>query len=359
MTRINLLISLSALTTSWIGAPSMAAVSAGSPKVYKIYFTRHADSDWNQHKDGKALSREKGYAPPRPDGIEGAARPALTPEDTARLNFERKFCSEMDKPSDSLGSLDATKIQRSIEKPKGGTFKAIAAKWWNSDYIDAKLSERGKMQANCLQEWVFTKCSEKNPDACRLQGQGQRGENLIFLVSNLRRTRQTAFEGYKCENDDMPKIEMHALSILQERGCNADAVPAETPAGATPEGLVEGRCKVIWNPVETQDLCSRPRETQMGVYEAFVDYVKGYSGESDPIFIVTGHSSWLMEFFRSKLPDEKNGVAPNALEIKLTRGKLGNASVIKFELAVDGDKSWIVPSSTKLVFGYYKGGKEA
>jgi hypothetical protein len=254
-------------------------------------------------------------------------------------------------------------IERTVKDRKGSVWEKLGTatkQTLASSFKDAKLSPRGIVQTECLSAWIDVTCpantdpgsiTDANRDACRLQGIADK-ERVIFVVSDLRRTRQTAMMGLGvCKHS--PGTTLYALNFLQERGCGGDAIPDLTNTA----DMHYENCAVEF-PLPRADICGVDIALQNTVYDQFVNYVKTANGVlSDRIFVVTGHSSWLMDFYRKKLPAEKSGERANDLEILLTRGKLGNASVIKFRLAVEGTESWIVPTSTELVFGYYKGGK--
>ena len=90
-------------------------------------------------------------------------------------------------------------------------------------------------------------------------------------------------------------------------------------------------------------------------------YDKATSEKLPTTFVVSGHSSWLKRFFKAKLA--KTGDVPlNLAELLLQGGKgtgykikLGNASMIKFELVVgvNGQCS-ITRGETQLEFGKWQ-----
>lgn len=353
------------------------------PKEYLIYFIRHADSSWNEHKDGTRIAPEIEAEIARLRGENPEAKNYKLKQDAEQI-VQARICKTMEASPDPTADTAGGGIKRDVNLRADGAIATIrrgVSERIFGKFIDAGLSKRGVMQAMCLNKWIEKHCpaepigGDEEQDACHLRGRLDR-ERLVFVVSNLLRTRLTAMYGLGCiERQD--ELQFIALNFLQERGCNPDARPAQIKvknriaklggsAGKvqrdkTPPMAVGslGSCSVQVAE-RIADMCEMAAETdERNAFKSFVDFVTTTTHPENPIFVVTGHSSWLMEFYRLKLRESEDSRQANDLEIKLTRGKLGNASVIKFTLAVDGERSWIVPDSTRLVYGYYKGGHGA
>ena len=341
MVRMNSLPAV-AITASMI---SNGGVFVGAER-YTVYFIRHADSIWNAHKDKTEVSEEQ-----------------------VKAEFKLDRCPVYDVANITpLGQIvrDVPIQKRSL--------KQAALMTVMQSYLDAQLSPRGVWQSQCLAKWISQNCEPEGlgtleddvrTDVCRLAGMRDR-DRAVLAASNLKRTQQTMltalayFCGYGTGGSSSYLHTIHAYDFLQERGCAPDARPNLADRGV---GHAIGNCQIDLHREFSQDICLLSEVEQNNVFDKFVGYVNqlGASRESNkPIFYVTGHSSWLQDFFKLKLPDSLGDDTPNNLEINLTRVKLGNASVIKFFLEIDnGDISTakIVPNHTKLIYGYLKAEK--
>ena len=333
---------------------------------YTVYFIRHADSVWNAYNDKTEVG-------------EAFAREMFTPDKCETYEIDRR-----------TDQFNAGKIKRGVVVQGTNTFGGVLQQGQMmllQKYVDAGLSPRGEWQSECLGRWIETTCpasgseaglSFDETDACRLAGVVDR-ERAVFAVSNLVRTQDTmqlAFKSTRCKDDAPTETPVHVFDWLQERGCAPDARPASAAGDSAPAApRASSKCPFDFSEAKS-DICTKSTVEQNNVYDKMMQFVKSTADARDstkpPIFFVTGHSTWLQEFFRAKLPvssveiqgkyrfqDLNDKLGPNDNEIKLTKQKLGNASVLRFEVEIGEDvsKSFIVPGVTKLVYGYFKAEK--
>ncbi len=202
--------------------------------------------------------------------------------------------------------------------------------------------------------------------------------DAVFGVSNLKRAIQTLliFLSGVSKTDGGSKREIHILSALQERSMGTDAV-STLDKGAVPDaeylgGVVDIPEKTFY--AQLSENVDFNKEYNKGnnwwntrgglnpwsnMFGDFCQWVNEVSGENPtkPV-LVAGHSSWLKKFFKSKLANKGN---PNLAEELLQGGskigykiKLGNASMIKFELKVWEGGCSITRRTTQLILGKWQ-----
>ena len=359
----------------------LSIVSFGESKDYTVYFIRHADSKWNEFKDKTPL---QGEIDARLSELkeDNPSKDTLELKNQAEKEIKQKVCAEMESGK-NFGAPDSMSLVREVKAAKNNALqfaKRNVQAAALASFHDAELSDRGKAQADCLWEWFRKMCvykgsasdyipTDESIDACRVAGMVDVDKQIV-LVSNLQRTKQTFIRASIHRCGTSPKqTSIKAKNFLQERGCSADARPTLSTSMSMVGSLIRSisgigahqttgsKCNVEYELDETkQDICVQTTDIQNKVYDDFIDYIgRPHSGFTDnPIFVITGHSTWLRDFFRSKiLADDAH--PPNKLEILLTNEKLGNASVIKFTVRIDETARGIVPDTTKLLYGYVKG----
>jgi broad specificity phosphatase PhoE len=372
------------------------ATVAPEGQVVTVYFIRHAQSMWNVRK----AMRDWKNADPEKTG----------PPEWAKDGQNKEIWDLEQKLGGKFGNSykDVPLTTRGIEQVKE------LRDWWQAQSTCAEGTECGKCVENavqCMNEniWPGQKYTADHSDKSATQTCSSLDpksfldlkffERVVFGVSNLKRAIETMLvfmSGLGLTNERKPVL--HIVSKLQETSGGKDAqttLKYETapfkiddnsesvekinysnalkPFGNTPLPFT---FDVSAN-VGGQLLGGKGGEVAkklVGGHRAFGRRLRDFctwlglkTDKDHKTFVLSGHSSFLMDFFGAFLQDEDINLAEKILlggkgtGLKL---KLGNASMIKFELNI-AKTPWrfrkgfnidcsILPKSTQLLYGEWQ-----
>ena len=225
----------------------------------------------------------------------------------------------------------------------------------DSIFIDSALSTGGIAQSISLKNWIETMSSD--PSGLFLKS-GEPGK-VAFCCSNLRRTASTAAIALSGRLLRFKDERIHALSCMQELTRNFDGValavsgnpPRPSPLERTlPElqpvvGEVFSRFEGVGNngtqPLYGYDGLNRFNEWCKWCFDS-------PAARDKHTIVATGHSLWVREFMKTFLP------CSNSHNIK--KSKIVNCGVVSFDLVDCGDGEFAVdPNSIRSVVGGFEG----
>jgi len=183
-----------------------------------------------------------------------------------------------------------------------------------------------------------------------LSGEKDAG-STILATSNLRRAFLTGLIALYYRKEKGQSETVHILSCAQEisKGDDAQSI---TPVESVPE-VDKGR---YGERFDTNPFPNRGDQNGWTVKTGatrLVDFCRRlylFYETGNRHMILTGHSSWLQKLIKKYLSEDGNNILEERLK---TRGlKLGNASVVRFQMKLSDDGCEIVRGSTTLIFGY-------
>ena len=368
--------------SKFVSMESQKEQEATNPDDITVYFIRHAKSHWNaQGKLGQIAGTPTG-------SLEDAKLTATGRLQSLALRhwidegFDTDFFSirlnEGEKPDIPLVYSDDT------AKAEAGRIEGLILQNCEEGRQTGKSEER--QYYNYCVDLMSSKDVSSLPtlsEKDRIMLNGSDDDDAVIAVSNLSRAILTSVIALKSRvSKAKARNSVYVLSCLQELGEGIDA-KTSVPAGQLPpyqdlsgKGASSGSAKSLANdptifspPDDVFNLEGNLGNQNGGLmesgakivsraerYREFCVWAKDNYQEVD--LIVTGHSSWLREFFIDKLPQdhpENRNKVEKMMTLHLPKIKLGNASVVKFLLRVDANgECIIVPGETHLVFGAFK-----
>ena len=213
---------------------------------------------------------------------------------------------------------------------------------------------------------------------------GESAEPVTLAASILSRALLTELIALQPRFSRHPAEKVHLLSALQELGGGVDAKASAQPCGvpvytAMARGDTEDRNSDT-NPENFVLEATRFNTTgnigglngegsvsQMSTEDRIRHFCDWALVQDTPTLVITGHSSWLRDMFRTILLHEERQKVPrpmmNRAELLLTvdkpKIKLGNASVLEFDIefwerGLSNVYCRIVPRSAQLVYGVFE-----
>jgi hypothetical protein len=310
--------------------------SGSSNEHIQVIFIRHAESIWNDQKRVNRLISKRGST----GTMQGLTSDQRRLEALVRLGASRN----------NIGSY----------------------------FRDAKLSAKGIQQAMALGETVGMLNTESRDPyhwECKpfidsevrervLAILGKKGiEQTVIATSNLKRAYLTELLALKDrESDGSSKEKIWILSSTQELSDGADATSLATERECPELDAAEFEEKFTCEPAKNEGDENGWWSFQSTRLKKFCEQLFGFANENNKRMILTGHSSWLQEFYKMFLKTPKGQTQSGIETGLLTKGvKLGNASVIEFQVRFNKESGFfggakttceIVSGSTHLVFGY-------
>ncbi len=390
-----------ALSLDTAAASNLNVDTNEKPVTVTVYFIRHAESEWNKKKaENKAMKLTNKKIKESNKG-------------KPRAEKEKKMVEHDNKEADApltetgrnqVGTLrDWWKCRHNgenamVENCPICKKTALSCLLANKALQETKKSEAG-IETVSLDHRVagdVTATQDCESDAPKTLTK----KNVIFGTSNLKRAIETLLifirgmrEGGESASD-VPTV--HIVSALQETSFGADASTklkkTEIPFDGThADGESQGYGEALTGyPQNVEKIVSFDGSDNLGDrnrwfnymsdrFPKFCEWVDKKAESGHETFVISGHSSWLMDFFvasfggkgfgKDKENDEKLNLAENILRMngkhnnKELQIKLANASMIKFQLEVTQNngllsKWWkgavqcvIKPKSTQLIFG--------
>ena len=374
-----------------------------------IYFIRHAQSEWNENK------------------AKNAERKRMKKSNSEEAEKMPKFENDKkDSPLSDKGIEQVTTLRNWFRDQLNGCQEECTPCPQNaavclatslpSDTVSAK---KGTSSITSEQVGVFEHASATQ--ACKVDELKSMIQNhfdqIVFATSNLKRAIETMLvffsgivEGLGAKKPQ-EKPEIHIVSALQETSLGTDA-ESSLPASKSPfENTFQQGTEAKYNAaLETfpnhggqntlpfsfnvaanEGNLNTWRSSFNQRYDKFCEWVVDQSSSGDGgrrVFVISGHSSWLLGFFIKSFGghlfnddpalDKQTNLAEKVL--RMTRStwefvkykvgfsnamelKLGNASMIKFDLTLSKQKSFwgtisnkceVAAKSTQLLFGNWQ-----
>jgi hypothetical protein len=382
-----------------------AAVAPESQEVVTVYFMRHAQSMWNVRKamrDWKKKKENKDKPGP-PEWAKDGQNNDIWEEEHKKKKKRSKLFKNSDKdvPLTTRGIEQVKKLRdwwqaqsKCLEGPKCGECVENAVQCMNENIWPGQ-----KYTADHSDESATQQCDSTDPKS--LSG-SILIDNVVFGVSNLQRAIETMLvfmSGLGLNEERKPVL--HIVSDLQETSGGQDA-QTTLPKGKVPFNIDDDNSdleqkKKYSNALESfgysktslpftfdgeANYGNQLAGGKLGEAGKFLGFAKAFGLRLDDVcgwlgsktddkhktFVLSGHSSFLMDFFVRFLKDadiinlaEKILLGGEGTGLKL---KLGNASMIKFELNIaktprrlrEGFKidCSIRPKSTQLLYGEWQ-----
>jgi len=354
----------------------------GKPATVTVYFIRHAESTWNEKKakiKAKEIKKSLGGTGLFDNDVVDAP---LTTKGIQQVSQLRDWwmCKNGQK---TCGPCIKKALSCLLAR------KELEPKTHSGENADA--AETGKPTSDKNDESATEACDSNAPTDLR-------AGNVIFGTSNLKRAIETllifirAMKGAISRDSAAPKV--HIVSALQElslfgKDAKTSLLHGQVPFDGTYEdglakkydGALQGYPQ-YGGPIVSFDgsdnFGEQNRVLKGNRFPSFCEWVHK-EAKGDTPFVISGHSTWLMEFFvasfggegfgKDKAKDKQLNLAENILRMngdakKKLQLKLANASMIKFDLEVTPNqggffsKWWkgpvqcgVKPNSTQLIFG--------
>jgi hypothetical protein len=339
-----------------------------------IYFIRHAESQWNEKKAKikTGVVKKSGFGTGMFDN--NVADAPLTEKGKKQVEELRDWWS-FERPN-TCSHTALTCLMKVLNQPM------TASETNNDGAAEHDTSATPECISNGLES-----ISENSKDPRLLTK-----DDVVFGTSNLMRAIETLLifmrdmsEGAHRDNlasENVPQV--HIVSALQEKSLFGTDAKTTLKAGEIPfdgtirdgeekgyaaalEGYQQHHRVALFN--GTANLGEQNGVFTSDRFPKFCEWIFSRQIEDGKnIFVISGHSSWLMKFFvkafggngfgKDDTLDGRLNLAENILrmdgnpkegELQL---KLANASMIKFQLRKTGCE--VVPQSTQLIFGKWQ-----
>ncbi len=368
---------------------------ADQPKTVTVYFIRHAQSFWNLKKAMKAMkamnnapgdmNTEEKKLWNGGNGDYGNNTPdvGLTERGFEQVKKLRDWWEAQSRCDDGTkcGECAENAVQCMAKQIRENAVKKCSAKttkwFWESECIADDIWNDPNYESHSSSDKSATQnCTSTDPKS--LSGSIN---NVVFGVSNLKRAIETMLvfiSGLGLSKEQKPVL--HIVSHLQETSAGEDAQTTlekqKAPFSDRDDGgyssalryfgLNQGQSVPV-----TFDVTENTGNQQFGGIvgsivgfgsrlDRFCGWLDTMADDQHKTFVLSGHSSFLMDFFKHFLKDKKHKKINLAEKILLggkgtgLKLKLGNASMIRFQLKFVEGKCQIVQKQTQLLYGEWQ-----
>jgi hypothetical protein len=366
----------------------------------KVYFIRHAQSMWNQ---AKAESTSKLGSWFMDNWGAKKIRKLVTGLGNTDISFTESFgfkpSAYKDAPLSDTGTIQVVSLANwfwsttepapqttaPLECHAGGALYCFAKNVWGNEF-DTYTTDTQVSPAD-------TTCNVDDDELQELKVKIEsNSEDLVVGTSNLDRAIRTLaifLRGVTTTGeygDPKTNLKINIVSALQETSSGADA-QSLLGASSSPSTTIDAYKGLSFNGEWNKGNQDSPffgskkafKKKYTKRFNEFCDFLFSDDYKEASTFLLSGHSYWLMFFYIQSfgkvkaipLSDPSSAPSYNAAELllrllgvgKLKKIKLGNASMIKFEVvkgSPKGDgagkdlKCHVKAQSTKMIYGNWQ-----